>query len=489
MPEFRYKALPEVRLVARVLCVAFVWLLAGASAVWADTIVLKNGQRIVALTVVEDGDKVRYQTAAGELSLPKSIVDHIERGSLATQSSVVAAAAANLKITPPSMGTSAAIEKGAVHDGAVDREYLAKVEAAARSGPSGANLAAALALHSAAQFEMSRGDTEHALADELSALTYAPEDPIILMNVAYLHLRRSEYKVSLDYLDRARRVAPDNPDVAKLAGWAYYGSNKLDQAVAEWQRALALRPDAEVQMALAKAQRDRHEEEDYRENESSHFTLRYSGAAQPDLAREMLRALEAHFSEIESELNFTPPDPIGVILYTEQAFADITRAPGWVGALNDGRIRVPVQGLTSLTPDLSRILKHELTHSFIQQKTHGRAPTWVQEGLAQWIEGKRSGENAAVLIQVYDAKMAMTLGELEGSWMKLPTDVAGYAYAWALANIEYIVQADGMSDVERILNLIAAGSSTEAAVREVLHCNYDELTLDTVNYLRKNYGR
>ena len=37
-----------------------------------------------------------------------------------------------------------------------------------------------------------------------------------------------------------------------------------------------------------------------------------------------------------------------MVLYTQQAFADITRAPGWVGALNDGRIRVPVQGLSEL---------------------------------------------------------------------------------------------------------------------------------------------
>ena len=45
----------------------------------ADTIVLKNGRRIVAMNVIEDGDKVRYLTSAGELSLPKSIVDHIEK--------------------------------------------------------------------------------------------------------------------------------------------------------------------------------------------------------------------------------------------------------------------------------------------------------------------------------------------------------------------------------------------------------------------------
>jgi hypothetical protein len=46
----------------------------------ADTIVLKNGRRITAMNVVEEGDKVKYLTSAGELSLPKSIVDHIEKG-------------------------------------------------------------------------------------------------------------------------------------------------------------------------------------------------------------------------------------------------------------------------------------------------------------------------------------------------------------------------------------------------------------------------
>src|SRR5258708_16283857 len=208
----------------------------------------------------------------------------------------------------------------------------------ARSDAPGANEKAAVAHHAAAQFELSQGDMERALADERTALTYAPENPLLLLNVAYMHLRRSEFKQALDYLERARRVAPESPDVPKLAGWAYYGMNRLNQAVSEWQRALELRPDAEVQAALEKAQRDKQEEENYRENESSHFTLRYSGESEPGLAREILRALETHFSAIESELNYTPPEPIGVILYTQQRFADIPPPPAWAAPLNDGPI-------------------------------------------------------------------------------------------------------------------------------------------------------
>jgi hypothetical protein len=471
-------------------CLAIGLSLLAAKDTRADTIVLKNGRRIEALSVEVQGDKVRYATSAGELTLPRSIVDHVEKDGLAQTPGSPATGAANLAITPPSLeptSANAAVESGAVHDGSVDRDFLAAAASEARSGAAGASEKAALAYHAAAQFELSRGDMEHALTDERTALTYAPEHPIMLLSIAYMHLRRSEYKQALEYLDRAQRAAPENPDVPKLAGWAYYGMNKLNQAVEEWQRALKLRPDAEVQAALDKALRDQQEEENYRENESSHFTLRYSGEAEPGLAREVLRALEAHFSAIESELNYTPPDPIGVILYTRQAFADITRAPGWAGALNDGRIRVPVQGLTQLTPDLSRVLKHELTHSFVRQKTRAAAPTWVQEGLAQWMEGKRSGVNAPMLLQVYDAKQATSLRDLEGSWIQLPNEIAAHAYAWALANMEYIVQVDGMGDVERILDRIAAGSTTEAAVRDVLHSDYADLMQSTAQYLRKRY--
>jgi tetratricopeptide (TPR) repeat protein len=474
---------------SRILFFASALLFAGAAA-RADTIVLKNGRRILALSAIEEGDRVKYETSAGQLSLPKSIVDHIEKGGAAPMPDSPGAAAANLAISPPAIEISEAsteIERGAVHDGAIDRDYIAKLDGEARSGSRAANASAALAHHAAAQFELSHGDMEHALADEHTALTYAPEQPDLLMNVAYLHLRRSEFKQSLDYLDRARRVAPANPDVPKLAGWAYYGMNKLEQAVAEWRRALALRPDPEVQAALNKAQRDKQEEENYRENESTHFTLRYSGEAEPGLAHDVLRTLEMHFSAIESELNFTPPDSIGVILYTQQAFADITRAPGWVGALNDGRIRVPVQGLTSMTAELSRVLKHELTHSFVQQKTRGHAPTWIQEGMAQWMEGKRSNEHAAELVQIYDERHGAPLAAFEGSWLNLHADAAAYAYAWALANVEYLVQANGMVDMQRILDHIAAGSSTEAAIYEVLHINYEDVIQGTAGYLRKTY--
>ena len=105
------------------------------------------------------------------------------------------------------------------------------------------------------------------------------------------------------------------------------------------------------------------------------------------------------------------------------------------------------------------------------------------------MEGQRSGENASVLVQIYHEGQTIPLGQLEGSWIKMSGNTAHYSYAWSLANVEYIVQADGIGDVERILDRIGAGMATEAALREVLHSDYEDLMKSTAEYLRKTYVR
>ena len=455
----------------------------------ADTIVLKNGRRIVASNVVEDADHVSYETPAGRLVLPRSIVARIERNDLSPLSGDENSEA---PVSAPSVDVAAGyadIAARAVHDGSVDVSFLAQLETAARSGDDNAIVKVAAAHHAAAQFLIAKGDLASAAEHYRQALTFAPDNVPLLLNLAVVDLRQSEFTAAMEPLEHARRIDPDSADVAKLMGWAYYGANKLDKAVSEWKRAAQLRPDPDVTSALEKAQRDQQEEAGYREGETAHFSLKYSGAAAPDLARAVLHTLENHFRELESQFDYTPPERIGVILYTNQAFADITRAPGWAGAINDGRIRVPVQGLTSVTADLSRVLKHELTHSFVGQKSRGLCPTWLQEGLAQWMEGRRSDESAAALVQIYDHKSAQSFGALEGSWMNLTGESATYAYAWSLAAVEAIIHDGGMGDIERLLDQIAATQSTEGALRSTLHIDYSELAHQTVAYLHHEYVR
>jgi len=468
--------------------VALVFLLSVASAS-ADTIVLKNGRRIEASHVVQDGDRVTYETAAGQMSIPQSIVARIDRDNFAYSSASAASTAP--PISAPQIDPVRGYDDVArltVHDNAIDFAYIAEVEKNARSGGSTAVEKVAATHYAAAQFLVSKGDTSAAIDHYRQALSFAPDNLGLLLNLSVVYLRENQFSTALESLEHARRVLPDSSpvaaDIAKLMGWAYYGANRLDHAVEEWKLAERLRPDPDVENALEKAERDRAEEGSYREGETVHFALKYNGSATPDLAREILHALEEDFRALESQLDFTPPEQIGVILYTEQSFADITRAPSWAGAINDGRIRIPVQGLISVTPELGRVLKHELTHSFVGQKSHGRAPTWLQEGVAQYMEGRRT-VNVGALLDAANQGFVPTLAGLEGSWMGLSGSSAAMAYAWSLAVVEAIVQAGGISDLSRLLDRIASAPSTEEAVRDALHSDYADLQQQTIVCLRR----
>jgi tetratricopeptide (TPR) repeat protein len=458
--------------------------------VFADTIYLKSGRKITATHVVTENGQVSYDTPAGRLSFPLSIVDRVVHDDSSPISTVGTPAdrAANLPIAPPAKPSADPAASGAVRDGSIDTDLLSKLEseAAANSTPTAVARVVA-AERAAAQFEISVGDFERAVTHYNVGLSFDPDNIGLLLEDAYLHLKRSEYSAASDLLDRARRIDPDSAEVAKLSGWAYYGLNRAADAVTQWKRAMELNPDDETKHALEKAERDAREEAEYHEGETAHFRLKYNGGAAPDLARDVLKTLESEFDEISVTLNYTPPEPIGVILYTNQTFSDITRAPGWVGALNDGRIRVPVEGLTVMTPELSRVLKHELTHSFVGQKTGGHCPVWLQEGIAQYMEGRRSGTNAGALSAAFEKHMEISLNSYETSWMNLPRDAASTAYAWSLAVVEEIITVNGMDDLGRILDRLAAGSSTEDAVRAVLHDDYASLMLSTAQFLHKAY--
>jgi len=473
-------------------------LLLAAPSTWADTIVLKSGRSISATNVSVEGDRVYYETASGRSSVSKAEVERIELGNSSAPGSTVPT---NLPLLMPRVdlgGDYDDVARGAVHEGAVDGDYLARLEDEARSGGAAAVTRLAVAYDAAALFEFKRGEIEQALYLLRRGLNLAPEHLSLLLNLSRLELRRGEYSSAQDSLERAEQLAPNDADTAVLLGWVYHRTNHLDHAVEEWKRAESLRPDPRLQGMLESSERELEEEGSYRAEESSHFALRYSGGATAlFLPGEVLRTLESDFRDLQTQLNFTPPESIAVILYTDQAFADITGAPRWAGALNDGRIRVPVHGLSAVDDRLSRALKHELTHSFIYQKTGGLCPTWLNEGLAQWMEGKRSEKSAAGLAKAIEQAQARAQGSghspvapgwLEGSWSQSSADDARQLYALSLAMVESIIGANGMVDIERLLDALPAQPSTEAALRSTLRMDYGGLLMQTARYLRRTYG-
>ncbi|MCI0440871.1 MAG: hypothetical protein L0177_17325, partial [Chloroflexi bacterium] len=215
-------------------------------------------------------------------------------------------------------------------------------------------------------------------------------------------------------------------------GSAYYAQEDLNRAIAEWKKSLELRDDPRLREALEKAETEQSVAGEYQEFRSEHFLVRYEGRETEGLVRDLVNTLESAFRDLSLELDYNPHETIIVLLYPDQAFRDITRSASWVGALNDGKIRVPVSGLSTMTPELARVLRHELTHSFVRQITVGRCPTWFNEGLAQLIEGAKTTSLGSQLARAFAADKMPPFAALEPSFMGLPPDQVALAYAKSL---------------------------------------------------------
>jgi tetratricopeptide (TPR) repeat protein len=404
------------------------------------------------------------------------------------------AASAEVPLARPGMPTRTgydAVKAQAIKDGVIDSAYILSLESQAKRDGSAAVTRAALAHFAAGEFELSQHDLDQAIEHFEAMESFAGNQrdllTLSLLGRGYALLLKSEFSAALDPIERARKLSPQSAQAASLAGWAHYRLNQADDAVADLQTSLRLHPDPGVAHLLAQVMQDKDVEGDFREGESSHFILRYHGGASRQLASEVIHTLEDQFQTLRTDLHYSPPEPIGVILYTQETFRDLTRVPGWTGAVNDGRIRVPVQGIDSVSPELARVLKHELTHSFIFQKTSGRCPTWLQEGLAQWMEGRRTGADAANLMQFYQESKGKHLRYYEGSWMHLNAGQARYAYAWALAVVETIETQSGPDAIDRLLDAERTESSPDAALLQGLRTNFSALDDATAVYLRQTY--
>jgi hypothetical protein len=141
-----------------------------------------------------------------------------------------------------------------------------------------------------------------------------------------------------------------------------------------------------------------------------------------------------------------------------------------------------------MTEELAQVLRHELTHSFIQQITHGRAPQWLHEGIAQVEEGRTTADYGPRLAALYASGHAIPLNYLEGSFSNFNSDEASVAYAESLAAAEYIRNTYGMSDLARLLQRLGEGQAVESALRSTIHEGYAGLESEVTNYLKKNYG-
>jgi Peptidase MA superfamily len=463
----------------------------------AETIRLKNGRSIVAENVRDKDGKIEYEIGDNTYRIPKSLVEKIESSipplddpnfgtnpPAATPSSVAEGYA---KPVPPTLAPANAQELRVrsddpalkvVHDGKVDLDILNQLDGASKPD------SAAAGYFMAGRFEYDHGDRETARRYFERAMGYAPDNSAILSHYAAMLVQSGRGRDAINYAEHATQVAPDSADAFAILGYAYFSADRSRDAIAPWEKSLQLRADDKLKALLDKTRRELNAEANFTEHDTGRFTLRYEGAATKDTLRaQLISVLDKDYDELSADLGISPSQNIPVILYTEQAFFDVTQAPTWTGAINDGKLRIPVRGVDYITPELARVLKHELTHSFINQVAAGRCPQWLNEGVAQVEEGRQLDGRAPRLAQLYNEGVQLPLNALEGSFMKFSSKEALVAYDESLAAALYIRDNYGMSDVRRLLERVGQGGSLEQAMTDILHLDYPRFERELGQYI------
>ncbi len=459
-------------------------LLAGglAETALADVIHLNNGDVIYADQVKESGTRLEYQKGDDSYTIPKSIVESIEK--TATPQPAVSATTQPIPAYMPethAIGEDQLLEQ-VLRSGKVDRGWLREIDSR------GNRTETAIAFYVAGKREFESQDYGAAQRDFETALRNDPQNPAILNFYAALLIKIGNPRQALLYAERAVEQAPDSADAHAVLGYAQYSAEHAKEAIQSWKKSIALRPDTSIQQVLARVERETHVESNYMERETGHFVLHYEGAQSSEAFRaQILATLESAYRDLVQVFGSEPRSSIPVVLYTSQAFFDVTRAPGWMGALNDGKIRIPLRGMNSVTPGLARILRHELTHSFVDQVTLGRCPQWLNEGIAQMLE-PRSLNRGAFMAQMFKTEREIPLNSLEGGFSSLSGTQSEIVYMESLATVSYIRDRYGMSDVMRILEKLGQGESVESALRSTIHCDYRQLQEETGAGLIDQFG-
>jgi tetratricopeptide (TPR) repeat protein len=299
-----------------------------------------------------------------------------------------------------------------------------------------------------------------------------------LNNGATDDLAAGEIDQALEKFERCRAARPENPvftgnlaEALVRAARLSHERGELEAAVRALARAVELGVEREDHATLERILsrwRDELElgSDDWKE-ESGRFELAFDTDRADILHRshEVLEHLERSYDELVRWFGIDPlagGPPIRVALYDPEDFDRLTGLGDWAAGLFDGVVRVSV-------PDLAgegwrAVLVHELVHAFAVGIAGTRVPGWLNEGLAQALEG--GPRDAALLRARLRGKALFTLEELSGTladWQD-PAAIA-LAYAESFLFVGFLRATYGDEALRRTVLGIGAGLPPGEAFR------------------------
>jgi tetratricopeptide (TPR) repeat protein len=288
---------------------------------------------------------------------------------------------------------------------------------------------------------------------------------------------RWRFKEAEELLAEMKGTHPSDPETLYAEGYERFLSGDYPAAVAKLKAASAGLP---VQELLQLAEGAEKSIEGHEQKRSAHFVIRFP-PEDAVLADYALEALEAATTALQADLGFVPPRPIPVDILRSPSDLALVTALSTDEVERTGTIAVSKWGRIMLsTPRAMRLgyawldsLSHELIHYAVAYATHDRAPVWLQEGFAKFLERRWTAPAGLALSPSLQHLLAkglasgklITFDAMHPSMAKLPrAEDASLAFAEVTTAIGLLHATTGMPGLRLVLTQIAEGADARVAV-------------------------
>jgi len=304
---------------------------------------------------------------------------------------------------------------------------------------------------------------EHAKAASIfrEELDRSPRNAWLHFGAGYAALRLGRTDAAISSLKRAVEYDPKFVQAMVMLSQAAYQAADLDLALRTLEKAAALAPtDRAIATLLGQWRAESSLHDRFEQRPGVRFRVLFEGPAEKAISDRVAAVLESKYWTIGKTLNTYPGETLTVILYSNQQFQDITRAPAWAGGGYDGRIRLPVGGALRSPKSLDRVVTHELVHAIVKTAAPTGAPTWVNEGLASYLE---SADHTWVAGVLRAANGRIPLEELANGFDRFDGDTALLAYAESLVAGRLLCERLG-PNVGTFLQMLGSGHTVDQAL-------------------------
>lgn len=278
---------------------------------------------------------------------------------------------------------------------------------------------------------------------------------------AYFDRRDAEAQT---FLRRALELNPALTDARELLGLVLYRTGDVNAAIREYEVLAAAggSPQARVTETLARWRRESELRDRMTVIPGNAFTLSFEGPPDAEIAARAAASLDRAAARIGQVLSTLPLLPVPVVLYSNEQFRDITRAPDWAAGAFDGIVRIPVRDALTDPAELDRVIAHEFTHAVVYSLTPRGVPVWLNEGLATVLESDGPGVPESAVAGSPEAR-SLSLRLLARPFGRFPADAATVAYGKSALAVRRLLDEAGGFAIANLLRDIESGASFEAA--------------------------